>query len=140
MNWGKGIAITLGMFMVFIIILTAIKISKVNDLEHENYHDREIAYESEIQAQRNAKSLGLIEISDEDEEFLILRLPEGVEIKRVEIILLRLSDKSLDREYVFENTQTILIPKKELVNGLYKLDVLYQIDNESCLIRRDVMI
>ncbi|HTO38909.1 MAG TPA: FixH family protein [Brumimicrobium sp.] len=140
MNWGKGIAITLGMFMVFIIILTAIKISKVNDLEHENYYDREIAYESEIQAQRNAKSLGLIEISDEDEEFLILRLPEGVEIKRVEIILLRLSDKSLDREYVFENTQTILIPKKELVNGLYKLDVLYQIDNESCLIRRDVMI
>lgn len=140
MNWGKGIAITLGMFMVFIIILTAIKISKVNDLEHENYYDREIAYESEIQAQRNAKRLGLIEISDEDEEFLILRLPEGVEIKRVEIILLRLSDKSLDREYVFENTQTILIPKKELVNGLYKLDVLYQIDNESCLIRRDVMI
>ena len=140
MNWGKGIAITLGMFMVFIIILTAIKISKVNDLEHENYYDREIAYESEIQAQRNAKSLGLIEISDEGEEFLILRLPEGVEIKRVEIILLRLSDKSLDREYVFENTQTILIPKKELVNGLYKLDVLYQIDNESCLIRRDVMI
>jgi|SRR5690554_280434 len=140
MNWGKGIAITLGMFMVFIIILTAIKISKVNDLEHENYYDREIAYESEIQAQRNAKSLGLIEISDENEEFLILRLPEGVEIKRVEIILLRLSDKSLDREYVFENTQTILIPKKELVNGLYKLDVLYQIDNESCLIRRDVMI
>lgn len=140
MNWGKGIAITLGMFMVFIIILTAIKISKVNDLEHENYYDREIAYESEIQAQRNAKSLGLIEISDEDEEFLILRLPEGVEIKRVEIILLRLSDKSLDREYIFENTQTILIPKKELVNGLYKLDVLYQIDNESCLIRRDVMI
>lgn len=140
MNWGRGIAIAMGLFMVFIVVLTVIKIQHVNHLEHEDYYDREVAYESEIQAQKNAQNLGLIEVDAEADDFLILRLPEEVEIQRVKVVLMRFSDKDLDREYVFENTKTILIPKEELTKGRYKIDVIYKIEDQACLIKKEVMI
>lgn len=139
MNWGKGIAIFMAMFMVFIIILTGLKLSKVNDLEFEDYYAREIKYEDEIQAERNALELGKAEIKESDTH-LIINIPLDVDVENVNVSLRRPNDKKLDREFIFENTKTVLIDKDELVQGIYKIEVLYAIDDVVCLIKDEINI
>lgn len=139
MNWGKGLIVAMGLFVIFIAVLTSIKLTKVNDLEHEDYYAREINYEQEIQAQRNANSFDKVEIKDQ-ENFITIRVPESLEASEIRVILTRPNDKNLDKEYHFDDSKTHLISKDELATGVYKVEILYKVDGKDCLIKDEIKI
>lgn len=134
MNWGKGLILAMLSFIVFIAVLTGIKLSKVSDLEDENYYEREINYEQEIQAERNANAFEKISIGNDD-KFLIFTIPSDVEMQNAIVKFIRPSDKKLDKIYPFEQSKSLLISKEELKAGKYKLEITYQIDGKDCLVK-----
>ncbi|HRO75796.1 MAG TPA: FixH family protein [Crocinitomicaceae bacterium] len=134
MNWGKGLTLAMLLFIGFIVTLTWIKLSKVSDLEDENYYEREINYEQEIQAERNANAFEKISIGNDD-KFLIFTIPSDVEMQNAIVKFIRPSDKKLDKIYPFEQSKSLLISKEELKAGKYKLEITYQIDGKDCLVK-----
>ncbi len=57
MNWGKGIAIALTLFIGFIVVLVISIVSHTVDLETEDYYKKDIAYQDEITSMENANAL-----------------------------------------------------------------------------------
>lgn len=139
MNWGKGLIIAMTLFIGFIVTLTWIKLSKVSDLEDENYYEREINYEQEIQAQRNANAFEKMTIQNDD-NFVVLTIPTEVQMQNASVKFIRPSDKKLDKTFPFEQSKTLLINKEELVSGKYKLEITYQIDGKDCLVKEEITV
>jgi nitrogen fixation protein FixH len=139
MNWGKGLTVAMILFMGFIIYLTVIKLQKTLDLEVENYYEREINYEQEIQAQRNANMFEKIMIKNDD-EFIVLSIPETIDMANVKVLFIRPNDKNLDKTFHFEDTKILLIRKDELKIGKYKLEITYRIGDKECLQKEEIVI
>lgn len=133
MNWGKGIAIALTLFVGFILFL-AISLMRTNfDLVSEDYYNREINYEEEIQAKRNANSLAeKIQFSANETHVLVV-LPAEIDYKNVTLSFSRPNDKNLDRNYTIEGTRTFTIDKDELVIGNYTISINYTVNDKNCL-------
>ncbi len=131
MNWGKGIAIALGAFVIFILVL-AIKLMSTNvDLVTPDYYDREINYSQEMDAVQNSEDLKEKIALNSIEGYLAIRIPDDLNVKNLEVKLIRNNNDKLDRNYKIANTKTFLIDKKELVAGRYDAELLYTINGEK---------
>ncbi|MGJ8661453.1 MAG: FixH family protein [Bacteroidota bacterium] len=131
MNWGKGIAIWLGAFIIFILVL-AIKLMTTNvDLVTPDYYQREINYSQEMEAVQNSEDLderiALVLIED----YLAVKIPMDFNAKNIELRLIRNNDQELDKNFKIENTNTFLIAKNQLVKGLYDTELYYTINGEK---------
>lgn len=139
MNWGKGIVIGMAAFMGFILFLVVVLMMNKVDLESEDYYKREINYEQEITAQKNANNLkAKVEIVS-NKTFVIVKVPEG-DFKHIELHLLRPNDQKLDKFFKIEGTKSFLIDKKELEIGIYTVELSYIVDNKPCLQKASVTI
>ena len=133
MNWGKGIVIGLGSFMVFILILAIILMRQNVNLESDDYYKKEINYEQEIAAMRNANDLEnqiKIQVS---EEFVMIQLPETGNYSDITVFLQRPDNKKLDKTFTFNDTRSFLIEKKSLNKGSYKVEISYTLEGKNCL-------
>ena len=131
MNWGKGIAIFLGAFIVFILVL-AIKLMSTNvDLVTPDYYEREINYSQEMDAVQNSEDLDEKIALNFIDGFLAVKVPENLPAKNIELKLIRNNDETLDRNYKIENTNTFLIDKKELVIGHYDTELYYTVNGKK---------
>lgn len=140
MNWGKGIAIALGSFMIFIIILASIMMSKSVDLEAEDYYKQEIEYQGEINAAQNANALReKVEISQHDEHIMV-SIPDSLNCTELVVDLKRPNDEKLDRTYSPDNSKMILIPKSELKPGLYNVSISYKVGASQFLQRTNITV
>ncbi len=139
MNWGKGIVIGMATFMTFIIVLVVGLMTNRVDLESEDYYKREINYQQEITAQENANKLeSKIEIISNN-EFVIVKVPEG-DFSKIEMHLSRPNDQKMDKLFKIEGTKSFLINKKDLEKGLYTVELSYLVDNKPCLQKESVTI
>lgn len=141
MSWGKGITLTMIAFIGFIITLTWIKMSKVNasTLVVENYYEREVNYEQEIQAERNANNLGKFIITNSDSD-LIFALETTNSVSDVVIYFSRPNNNKQDKKWGFNSQNTIQVFKKDLVPGRYQLEISYKIDGKECLQKEEITI
>lgn len=139
MNWGKGITIALVTFMSFIIVLVVILMSNSVELETEDYYQREIAFEQEIQAVNNANKLEeKIDINLKD-EFVVVNIPQG-EFEEVQLELIRPNNKEQDKLFSIIGTKTFLIPTSELVHGHYNVAISYKESGVVCLQKDKIFI
>ena len=96
MNWGKGIAIFLVLFIGFILTLAIILMQANTDLVGEDYYKKEIAYEDEIVAESNA-NLSDAKIETEiSEDGLFIHIKNVESPEDVTIHLLRGNNQELD--------------------------------------------
>lgn len=139
MSWGKGITIALISFMSFIIVLVVILMSNSVELETEDYYQREMAYETEIQAINNANNLDRkIDITTEN-DFVIVHIPEG-NFEEVQIELFRPNDKTQDKIFDVVGTNTFMIPTGDLVHGHYNVSISYKENGIVCLQKDKIFI
>jgi hypothetical protein len=57
LNWGKGILITIVMFVIIIFIMVGISMTKNVDLVANNYYEKEIKYQEQIDLMKKTNSL-----------------------------------------------------------------------------------
>lgn len=139
MNWGKGIAIALALFMGFIIYLGVTLMSQDVDLETEDYYLREMAYDEEIKAIQNANNGEKIKVKNEDEQIVVV-IPSDEDYEDVLIEFNRPNNEKMDKEFKMEGTKTMVISYDMLQKGKYNLTITYLSDGRPCLQKEEIYI
>lgn len=57
MNWGKGLVVAGALFIAFILGLSVYMMSQKPELETENYYEKDLVYQQEMEARKNASTL-----------------------------------------------------------------------------------
>jgi len=140
MNWGKGIIITMGAFMCFILFMVVTLMSKSTDLESEDYYKKEIEYEQEMNALKNASQLKEHAKIDLTDEYVVVVLPTKEQVSNVQIALFRPDNKKKDRLLNENNSKTIMIAKNTLFKGRYNVAIKYEVNSKKILQKEEIMI
>ena len=127
-------------FMAFILWMVFTLMSKNTDLESEDYYKKEIAYEQEIQAQRNANDAKEKVKVSENKEFIILQFPVKEKIDTVSIEFFKPNDKKGDQLFAEVGTKTMMVEKNKLQKGVYLINIHYQIENKKFLQKEEIML
>lgn len=139
MNWGKGIAIFLVLFIGFILTLAIILMQANTDLVGEDYYKKEIAYEDEIVAQSNAKNAGAEIETEISEEGLFVHIKNVESPKDVTIHLLRGNNQDLDVVMSGDGAATF-IERSELIDGKYILTITWRKYEKPFQIKKDIWV
>jgi hypothetical protein len=131
MNWGKSITVVMITFITFIVVLVTIIMSNRIDLVSEDYYQKEIAFEDEIQAKNSWNKVSEDATFLSNEEHLIVNLPKIEGVDAYELILSRPNDNKKDIRFSIKNTQTFLIEKSKLEKGVYDYRIVCQKDGKE---------
>lgn len=139
MNWGKGIAIFLVLFIVFITTLAVILMRTDADLVAEDYYLQEIKYGDEITAQQNAKDEGIVLEKELKEDGLYLRLTTALEIDEIKLKLFRPDNPKKDVLKTVRG-KTFYLPMDQLSQGSYRLTIDWVIDEKAFQLRDEIWV
>ena len=144
LNWGTGIVIAIIAFMSFIMYFVISMSTGENynhDLVSEEYYKKELEFQGNINATKNAKEL--------NENIKIKRIPEGLKIyfpkefnpKNIKgkVFLYRPSNKQLDFEIPISISNTyLLVPEKRLLGGRWNIIVSWDYKNKAYLFEKEI--
>lgn len=139
MNWGKGIAIFLVLFIGFILTLAIILMQANTDLVGEDYYKKEIAYEDEIIAESNAKKSGAEVETEVSDDGLFVHIKNFESPEDVTIHLLRGNNQKLDVSLKGDGAATF-IERSELVVGKYILTTTWNKNGKAYQIKKDIWV
>lgn len=139
MSWGKGIAIALTVFVLFIATLVTIIIRQKVDLVSEDYYTQEINYQQEIDGINNGNEELELSFMKKDDQ-LVVEVPEKTNSKNITFQFYRANDKTLDKTFELENSKMLLIPLNQLAKGNYSVRAEYEIDGEIIIQKYEVTI
>jgi hypothetical protein len=126
MDWGKGIVITLIVFISLMVGLVTICVKQDDiHLVTQNYYEEEIKYQDQIEKMINANSLDYkVLIYDNQLKKVDLHLPVG---SKGTMHLFRPSDARLDQKIDFDvtNTNANAFDLKSLKPGYWKLKLTW---------------
>ncbi len=138
-NWGTGIVIAIVAFIGFILVLVTLMLSD-DKLDHElvieDYYKKELVYQEEIDAEKNAQALTENIKVSKTEEGLLLVFPKNLDFSRIEgtVTLYRPSNKNLDFETPINlSSHQLLIPKNNLVEGRWDVSVNWKYEGVTYL-------
>lgn len=138
-NWGTGIVIAIIGFIAFIMFMVITMITDKqydHDFVTDNYYQKELKYQDNINAIANAKEL--------KEKIKIQRAKKGLKIlfppsftaKEItgKVFLYRPSNKTLDFEIPISITNTyLLVPETNLLGGRWNIDVVFNYKSKEYL-------
>ncbi len=145
MNWGKKIGILYGSFVVFMITMVSLCFKQKDiSLVSEDYYKKEIAYQAEIEKQRNTNQLLLpvkvLYLSDDKE--VTIDFPENLKGSTGKVLFYRPSDAKkdfiVDLAISDSNSQKILVNK--LVKGLWIVKIEWQKDGKEYMKEEKIVI
>lgn len=139
MNWGKGIAIFLTAFIIFITTLAVILMRANANLVSEDYYKKEVEYGSEIEAEQNAVNINATISTSVENSGLFIKVEGDETISNLKVHLLRSNNPSLDVQKS-SNGSSLFIEKKELVSGKYLLTATWGTDTTSYQSKKDIWI
>ena len=140
MNWGFKIALGLGVFMTFIMVLAYLMMtSKNDDLVDADYYEKGINYNVEYQKKAAVLRDGVtphVVIADQQLTLTFNQQATG------SIRLIRTADKTLDRTMVLktDSLNQFSIPVEGVAPGLWKLQVNWISEGENYLYEKEVML
>ncbi|CAM1333797.1 FixH family protein [Tenacibaculum aestuariivivum] len=145
LNWGTGIVIAIITFMSFILYFVVSMSTGKNfnhDLVTENYYQKELEFQGNIDATRNAKEL--------TENIKVIKVLEGLKIYfptefnpkdiRGKVFLYRPSNKQLDFEIPISiSNKYLLVPEKRLLDGRWNIIVSWNYKNTAYLFEKELI-
>ncbi|AZZ59110.1 FixH family protein [Riemerella anatipestifer] len=144
-TWAHGVVAALGSFILFILYLIFVFShgQQNSELVSDNYYEDELAYQSVIDAKKNAST---IENAPKYQQ-----TPHGINIvfpsennnqnTKIKFVLYRIDDQKLDvkKDMTLDVNNSFLIPKKVLVPGGYILKLMWTKDNKDYQIDYDLV-
>lgn len=136
-HWGHGITLVIVAFMGYILALVSGALSTNQDLEYTDYYEREIDYQSTIDAlERGATAV--IDVTQEGKG-VVLSVPEAAKATAV-VELFRPGNSALDFEVELSGHRDKTVPTNLFVPGLYRYTVRWQEPSGSCMQHGKIMI
>ena len=141
-NWGTGIALSMGIFMTFLVVMV-VKASRADtELQYEDYYEQELDYQSRIDA---------LQLANPFKDDLEIRLLKDVMTVRMSedltfplngyISFFRPNDQSKDLRYVWSSgSSTQSLPVADLIPGVYEMEVHWTADGKGFLLTKEILI
>lgn len=144
-NWGGGIVIAIALFIGFILFFV-IKMSTNKKYDHDlvsaSYYKNELAYQEEIDKEKNLLELEkAIEVINKKEGLSIVFpnqfLPNKIKGK---MFLYRPSNKKLDVEIPLSITSNVLfLPRESLVDGRWNITIDFEYEGTPYLYKKEIV-
>ncbi len=143
-NWGTGIVIGMGLFMTFILYFV-FRISTEEkydyDLVTEEYYKKEMAYQTEIDAETNAHGLESLIIGAKTQEGWSLTFPDNLDYSKIEgtVFLYRPSNKALDFVLPISIIDgKMVIPHQKLISGRWNTIVDWTYKGKHFMFKKEI--
>jgi len=143
-NWGKGIVIAFVLFMSFILYFV-IKVQSDdkydNELVTQEYYKKEKLVQGNIESIQNANSLNVKVTITKTDEGLVISFPDSLDPKKIKgkVSLYRPSNQKLDFETLISlSGSDLLIPKNNLVGGLWGITVSWEYEGKTYLNKEEI--
>ncbi len=140
-NWGTGIVISFILFIGFIMymVITMMSGDKYNhDLVTEEYYKKEINYQEEIDAEKNAQLLSEnIEVKTSSKGVEIY-FPKDLKFKEIKGIInfYRPSNKKLDFSISIDlKSHSLIIPNEKVVEGNWGITIDWKYEGVKYLFK-----
>lgn len=126
MDWGKGILITIIVFVGFMVTLVVISVRQDDiHLVAENYYEKEIKYQDQIEREKAAAGLGRdVLVFDLQTKSMLLDLPIGA---KGNLQLFRPSDARLDQALALDIVEEgkTAVPLDKLKSGYWRVQLTW---------------
>ena len=138
-NWGTGIVIAFGLFMIFILSFVYKVQSNQkydNELVTDEYYKKEATVQADIEKKQNANALKNLLVIKEVEEGIAVEFPSDFDYSKIngKVSLYRPSSQKLDFEIPISlSSPHLLIPKSNLAGGLWDISVDWNYDGVDYL-------
>ncbi|WP_379968231.1 FixH family protein [Epilithonimonas sp. UC225_85] len=144
LNWGHGLMIALGCFIIFILFLIFIfPMGKQNaEMISNNYYEEELQYQDIIDAKKNAATLKEVPVYKSTAEGMLISFPESIKADNnlAKFILFRTDDSNLDvKKEVTLQHNLFLIPKKVISKGSYTLKLKWTENKKPYQVDYDIL-
>ena len=143
-NWGTGIVIAFGLFMSFILFFVFIvqTDSKYdNELVVEDYYQQENKVQGNIEKSQNANALEQKVKISKSVEGITIEFPSDFDFQAIKgkVSLYRPSNQKLDFEIPISlSTSHLLIPKSNLVGGLWDITIEWEYNEVDYLNKESI--
>lgn len=144
-NWGTGIVISFILFIGFIMYMVVTMMSGEkydHDLVTEEYYKKEINYQQEIDAEKNAQLLSENITVRTNSEGIVIKFPKDLEYKDIvgTISFYRPSNKKLDFDLPIELTSnTLIIPDTKVVEGKWGIIIDWKYEGVNYLFKDQIV-
>lgn len=143
-NWGTAIVIAFVLFMGFILffVFKVQSDSKYdNELVTEEYYKKEALVQNDINSERNSNALKQRVSITTAAAGITIQFPKDLDFRTIKgkVSLYRPSNKKLDFAIpIALSTSDLLIPKKNLVGGLWDITVEWTYEGTSYLNKEEL--
>lgn len=138
-NWGTGIVIAFGLFMIFILSFVYKVQSNQkydNELVTKDYYKKEATVQGDIEKQENANALTNKVTIENTAEGVKIQFPADFDYSKIngKVSLYRPSSQKLDFEIPISlSSPHLLIPKSNLAGGLWDISIDWEYDGVKYL-------
>lgn len=143
MNWGKGIALALLVFMSLMVFMVFKAVNQRFDLVAKDYYADEIAYQQVMDKEQNLRKLeGKIEVK-QTAEGLIITFPNDFEGKQIAgtAVLYRPSDERMDKVFDIQIESLIyLIPAEVFSSGKWEIKLDWTVDGIAYFYKEQIIL
>ena len=143
-NWGKGIVIAIALFMCFILYFVVKVQSDTqydNEMVTEQYYKKEKLVQGNIESIQNANSLTEKVAIAKTVNGVVVSFPKEFDYSKIKgkVSLYRPSNQKLDFEIpVSLSGFDLLIPKNNLVDGLWGISIAWEYEGKSYLNKEEI--
>lgn len=144
-NWATGIVLAFIGFISFImyfVISMNVNDKYDHDLVTEDYYKAELAYQNDIDKEKNSSKLDNNISWTKTSEGIVLAFPESLNTNNItgKVFLYRPSNKQLDFDVSISlSNHNLLIPDNRLLGGRWNIKIDWQHDGESYLFKKEIV-
>lgn len=143
-NWGTGIVLAfIGFigFILFFVIRMNMDDRANHDLVTDEYYKKELAFQKEIDAEKEANALPYQLQIEKAKEGLMILFPEDMDPTKISgsVSLYRPSNKHLDFDLPISLSNAhLLIPDKRLLDGRWDINISWTYKGKEYLVKRSM--
>ena len=137
LNWGKGLFLAYGIFIIAVIIMVTISMTRKTDLVATNYYEKEIKYQEEIDRINNTNKLKEQVKFEINESTIVTSFPFNSTQSEItgEVNFYRPSDSKKDFSLKVDAGKDFkqTIDLSSIDKGLWKIKVFWNMDSKDYL-------
>ncbi len=143
-NWGTGIVLAfIGFigFILFFVVRMNMDDRANHDLVTEEYYKKELVFQKEIDAEKEANALVSKIQLERSKEGIGIRFPENMDPTKISgtVSLYRPSNKHLDFDLPISLSNAhLLIPDKRLLDGRWDIKVHWTYEGKDYLVKKSM--
>jgi len=135
MNWGHKITIVIITFILCMLGMVFIAFKQTNEMIDTNYYEKELQYQSLIDAARNLNEVSNNDLIKQNKDGLLITIPlpllEGFENGQIEFV--KIDDQKKDTTIQFKPDQSgkFSIQNSFISVGAYKARIKWSVQNKE---------